>query len=111
MINKLLNKPLEALLLLLLNKNPALKEIDIRIGGLLLLLLLSFENPSDFIDIYLYDIVDQILYNPTEYRNIKLINNLELTEQVILESLKRLSQQGILDVEHIGGELYRIRIV
>lgn len=110
MINKLLNKPLEALLLLLLNKNPALKEIDIRIGGLLLLLL-SFEIPSDFIDIYLYDIVDQILYNPTEYRNIKLINNLELTEQVIFESLKRLSQQGILDVEHIGGELYRIRIV
>jgi len=110
MINKLLNKPIEVLLLLLLNKNPYIKEIDIRIGGLLLLLL-SFEKETDYLDIYLYDIVDQILYNPSEYKNIKLINNLELTEQLILESLKRLSQQGILDIEHVGGELYRIRTI
>ena len=110
MINKLLNKPIEVLLLLLLNKNPYIKEIDIRIGGLLLLLL-SFEKETDYLDIYLYDIVDQIFYNPSEYKNIKLINNLELTEQLILESLKRLSQQGILDIEHVGGELFRIRTI
>jgi len=110
MINKLLNKPTEVLLLLLLNKNPCIKEIDIRIGGLLLLLL-SCEKEGDYLDIYLYDIVDQIIYNPSEYKNLKLINNLELTEQLILESLKRLSQQGILDIEHVGGELYRIRTI
>lgn len=110
MKNRFVNKPTEALFRLLLNKNKALKEIDIRIGGILFLLL-SNELPKESLDVYLYDIVDQIFYHPSELERYIFPNNLELTEQIILESLKRLGQQEILDISHVGGELYRVALV
>jgi hypothetical protein len=110
MKNRFVNKPTEALFRLLLNKNKALKKIDIRIGGILFLLL-SNELPNESLDVYLYDIVDQIFYYPSEHEKYIFPNNLDLTEQIILESLKRLGQQEILDISHIGGELYRVAMV
>ena len=110
MKSKFINKQIEALFRLLLNKNKALKEIDIRIGGILFLLL-SNELPKESLDIYLYDIVDQIFYSPSQFEKYILPNNLDLTEQIILESLKWLGQQEILDISHVGGELYRVALV
>jgi len=92
---------------LLLQPNKNLKEVDLRIAGLLLVLF-ELECPREFIDVFIHDLTANIEYHSPDGEQITMVNRLHLSEKDVLESLARLHKSNVFYVEENNTNSYRV---